>query len=202
MPEKNNLSKLNISDSNGFIGYSKDQLDQREYKIKNINKWTKRTYENAQRYLEKYGEEDERTQTMLLLLDVSDYFLEAMDIIESHHDLDNLFNEIMGLFDASYEMVYLDQAQQAAKDRGFFARLKVKRKIKKAQKNNKNRIRLILYQMKIVLNTDSNIPEDSRKTGKSLRETLDEATNNNSGKISVNDSAINIFDKYKAKYED
>lgn len=190
------------------IQLDEDELKRlKEKKKEQINAKLETTYRNAERYLEKYGEEDYRTQLMMLLLEISDYFLDVIDMIESFQEFDGLFNDVMGLFDISNEINEQYRQQQLAKDYGFFARRKKKKEIRKAQENNRQRIKMTLYNIQMSIESATTMAEEMKGMVEDIKHTMEATAQQKNKKnkkagtaVSPSQSSMDVFNRYRAKY--
>ncbi len=183
-------------------------MQRKREKIKQqIDDRTKNIFNIANKFLNKYGEDDYRTQMMMDFLYIADQIQDTIEIMDSIQEIELFFNDVMQLFDASAQLSQSLVKEQLQVNYGFFARWKMKREQKKAQKNNKYRVEMMMYRIESTIKSTTQMSQSMKdmmlsvrrsveKTSKSLNE---DRANKKNGGVSSGSSA-DVFKRYQAKY--
>ena len=122
----------------------KDQLKQSAARL---DRRIEEMAENAANYIEKYGEEDFRAQMLTMFLEIAIEMREAVDLISSVNTAIQFMYNCIGFIDDSLQFNFDLQDQSLATKYGFFDRLKIRRRNRRAAANNANRMRIMMEQM-------------------------------------------------------
>lgn len=147
----------------------------RERSKKKLEAREKQIYDRYQNYKELYGEEDFRTEMMVNFLYVTEMIEEIIDLQEAFQDIEFFFNEAMGIIDDNMNISQQMMRQQMATDYSFFARWKQKREIKKAQRNNINRIKLLTFKIETMVSTITGMSSEMKTMMIATKKALEKA---------------------------
>ena len=113
----------------------------------NYNKKLEKIADKGASYLEKYGEEDYRTQIYVELYDAITSYGEMIDILEGSNDLMSCMDDIIKFMDQALNF-NLNTLQSWNREKyGFFKKWKIRREFRKSLKNNRNRMQVSLQFM-------------------------------------------------------
>lgn len=177
----------------------------RQRQKKKLEERQRRIYERAVQYANRYGEEDYRTETMLMFLEIADTIQEIIELQETFQDVELFFNDAINIIDDNLKISDSLLDSQLSTNYGFFARMKQKRKIKKAEKNNRHRIQMLCYRIDSIVNSVSGMGEEMRKLTLSTRATMEKAKNRNkkrdaAGAAQTGPSNKELLDKYSKRF--
>lgn len=113
----------------------------------NYDKKLDKIAEKGANYLEKYGEDDYRTQIYVELYDAITSYGEMIDILEGSNDLMSCMDDIIKFMDQALNFNLATMQSWNQQKYGFFKRWKIKREFKKSLRNNKNRMKVSLQFM-------------------------------------------------------
>ncbi len=175
----------------------KQQLESRQKTI----------YNRAVNYANRYGEDDYRTETMLMFLEIAENIQEIIDLQETFQDIEFFFNDAMNIIDDNMKISDEMLTSQLETNYGFFARLKQKRKIKKAQRNNINRIKMLSFKIESIVSSVNGMSEEMRRLMINTKRSM-ERTRLNKKKMEAKDGTTpstsnkELLAKYAKKFGD
>ncbi len=188
---------------------SKEEIEFRRAQNKErLNDCEKRVYERAQAYKARYGEDDYRTELMVNFLVVSEIFEDIIEMQETFQDVEILFNDAMMIMDDNLLFSEQMTQQQLKTNYGFFARMKQRRQIKKAQRNNVNRIKSLIFRINSTIETSTVMSTEMRKAMLSMRGSFENAKKLNAkldqkGKgLGRSESNGAVLDKFAKRFND
>lgn len=194
LPYKKKMSEYEIEE---LRKQRSAQLEERQRKI----------YDRAVKYAERYGEDDFRTEMMLIFLEVSDTIQEVIDMQDAFIDVQQFFTDAINVLDDNLNLNQSLIQSQLGTDYGFFARLKRKREIKRAAKNNAHRIQMLVYSIEGVIDNANYMSEAMRgmmytvkgKMEASKRKSMKLDTKNKGGNTESNSTKLS---KYAQRFGD
>jgi len=125
------------------------ELQERKLKER-MDKLDQRMESVLTKYLEfeaKYGENDYRTTLMKSVLETAVAMKDIIDTLSGVKEAFNYMFEAMDIIDLTFNIFQEGLLNSTKSDYGFFARLKQKRQIRKAIRNNVNRMNQITTMM-------------------------------------------------------
>ena len=188
---------------------SKEEIDfKRAQNKERLNDCQRRVYDRAQAYKARYGEDDFRTEILVNFLVVSEFLEDIIEMQETFQDVEILFNDAMMIMDDNLLFSEQMTQQQLSTNYGFFARMKQRRLIKKAQRNNANRIKAMIFRINSTMNTSISMSTEMKKAMLSMRSSFENAKKLNEkldkkGKgIGRSESNEAILNKYAKRFND
>ncbi len=185
---------------------------QEEIFNRNKNKLEDRTrtlFDKAMENLEKYGPEDYRTQMMMDFLYVCDEIKEVIYTIDSVQTMFLFMDEAMCTFDSVLKLNNEILVNSLSSNYGFLARIKQKRRMKKAIRNNNNRVKSMIMQIEGLFQMTQDMSVSVRGAMERIRGRLSyqrtrmeklKSKGKVSAAVSTENSSVEVFNKYAKQY--
>ena len=170
---------------------------------------TRALFEKAMENLEKYGPDDYRTQMMMDFLYICDEIKEVIYTVDSVQTMFLFMDEAMVTFDSALKLNNEILSGSLQTKYGPFARMKQRRKLRKAARNNKNRIKNMIIQIEGLFQMTQDMSVSVRNAMQKIRARLNYQKDNMDklkakGKVaettSTENSSLDVFAKYAKEY--
>ena len=203
--ELNKRKYKNESDTKGSYSNSyKLREQERDYKNcrDNYDQKTKALFFKAQESLNEYGQNDFRTQLLFDFLYMVDEMNESIKLLESTQAVFQVVGSAIGTIDSIMNLNMSIVTNSLGVNYGFFERLKRKRTIKKAMRNNINRMNAMITQIQLMTEMGEKLSESMSKSFRKMKVRMEKSRiKRMKKKNAVNvSSTVDVYNKFSKIY--